>query len=116
MTNGPELLRHFAAGTRRRALLQGLVGIGAGGASLRRFAEALAQAPAADVAQITILSQPGAVPDILRDVTLPAFRATSPTTTVQLEVTTNATGYPRMLTQRANPVISGGMFNDIFAQ
>jgi spermidine/putrescine-binding protein len=116
MTDGPELLRHFAAGTRRRALLQGLVGIGAGGASLLRFAEALAQAPAGDVAQITILSQPGAVPDILRDVTLPAFRTTSPGTEVRLEITTNATGYPRMLTQRANPVISGGMFNDIFAQ
>ncbi|MBK1658409.1 ABC transporter substrate-binding protein [Paracraurococcus ruber] len=116
MTETPDILREFTAGTRRRALLQGLVAMGAGGASFLRFAEALAQAPAGDVAQITILSQPGAVPDILRDVTLPQFRTRQASTEVRLEVATNAAGYPRMLTQRANPVISGGMFNDIFAQ
>ncbi len=116
MTDVSDILRNFDAGTRRRGLLQGLVAMGAGGASFLRFAEALAQAPAADVAQITILSQPGAVPDILKDVTLPQFRTTAPATEVRLEIATNAAGYPRMLTQRANPVISGGMFNDIFAQ
>jgi putative spermidine/putrescine transport system substrate-binding protein len=116
MTEAADILRNFARGTRRRRLLQGLVGAGAGGASLLRFAEALAQAPASDAAQITVLSQPGAVPDILRDVTVPLFRARQPAAEVRLEVATNAVGYPRMLTQRSNPVISGGMFNDIFAQ
>jgi putative spermidine/putrescine transport system substrate-binding protein len=116
MTETADILRSFAAGTRRRAVLQGLAAVGAGGASFLRFAEALAQAPAADAAQITILSQPGAVPDILRDATLPQFRGRHPATEVRLEVATNAAGYPRMLTQRSNPVISGGMFNDVFAQ
>ncbi len=116
MTDQTDILREFAPGTRRRALLQGLVAMGAGGASLLRFAEAVAEAPAGDVAQITILSQPGAVPDILRDATIPQFRRTHPATEVRLEISTNAAGYPRMLTQRSNPVISGGMFNDIFAQ
>ncbi|HYF07406.1 MAG TPA: extracellular solute-binding protein [Acetobacteraceae bacterium] len=116
MTDTTDILREFPAGTRRRALLQGLVAMGAGGASFLSFAEALAQAQSGDVAQITILSQPGAVPDILRDATFPLFRQTHPNTTVNLEIAPNAAAYPRMLTQRANPVISGGMFNDIFAQ
>lgn len=116
MTDVSDILRSFAAGTHRRGLLQGLVAMGAGGASFLRFAEALAQAPAAEVAQVTILSQAGAVPDILKDVTLAPFHARHPGTEVRLEVATNAAGYPRMLTQRSNPVISGGMFNDIFAQ
>jgi len=116
MTNTNDILREFSPGTERRALLQGLVAMGAGGGSLISFAQGLAQAQSADVAQITILSQPGAVPDILRDSTFPSFRQTNPGTTVTLEIATNAAGYPRMLTQRANPVISGGMFNDIFAQ
>jgi len=116
MTDETALLRCFARDETRRAVLRGLLAMGAGGASLLRFAEALAQAPLADVAQITILAQPGAVPDILKDVTLPPFKARYPATTVALDVATNAAGYPRMLTQRANPVISGGMFNDIFAQ
>lgn len=116
MSDTSDIVRNFATGTRRRGLLQGLAAIGAGGASFLSFAEALAQAQPADVAQITILSQPGAVPDILRDSSFPLFRQTNPATTVNLEIAPNAAAYPRMLTQRANPVISGGMFNDIFAQ
>lgn len=116
MTDSSDILSNFNTDTRRRALLQGLAAMGAGGASFLSFAEALAQAPAADVAQITILSQPGAVPDILRDATFPLFRQAHAGTTVNLEIAPNATAYPRMLTQRANPVVSGGMFNDIFAQ
>lgn len=116
MTETNDILREFKPGTRRRALLQGLVGMGAGGAAFLSFAQSLAQAQSADVAQITILSQPGAVPDILRDSTFPAFRQSNPGTTVNLEIAPNAAAYPRMLTQRANPVISGGMFNDVFAQ
>lgn len=110
------ILREFAPGTGRRRLLQGLAAMGAGGASFLRFAEALAQAPAADAAQLTVFSWPGAVPDILRDITLPAFRQSAAGTEVRLDVGSNAAGYPRMLAQRANPVISGGMFNDIFTQ
>jgi putative spermidine/putrescine transport system substrate-binding protein len=107
-----RLLRDYGRGPHRRRLLQGLVAMGAGGTSLLSFAEALAQAPAADAAAITIFSWPGAVPDILRDVTLPAFRGAE----VKLEIGSNAAGYPRMLAQRSNPVVAGGMFNDIFTQ
>ena len=116
MTDTHDILREFKAGTKRRALLQGLAALGAGGASFLSFAEALAQAQGGDVAQITILSQPGTVPDILRDSTFPPFRQVAANTTVNLEIAPNAVAYPRMLTQRANPVVSGGMFNDIFAQ
>ena len=116
MTDTNDILREFKPGTRRRALLQGLVAMGAGGASFLSFAEALAQAQGGDVAQITILSQPGTVPDILRDATFPLFRQVAANTTVNFEIAPNAVAYPRMLTQRANPVVSGGMFNDIFAQ
>ncbi len=106
----------FKSGTKRRALIQGLLAVGAGGASLLRFAEALADASAADVAAITILSQPGTIPDLLRQATFPPFAKDHPKTEVKLEIATNAVGYPRMLTQRNNPVISGGMFNDVFTQ
>ncbi len=116
MTDTNDILHAFKAGTKRRALLQGLAAMGAGGASFLSFAEALAQAQGSDVAQITILSQPGTVPDILRESTFPPFRQIAPNTTVNLEIAPNAAAYPRMLTQRSNPVISGGMFNDIFAQ
>ncbi|MDJ0388768.1 extracellular solute-binding protein [Roseomonas sp. E05] len=113
---GSELLHEFRRHPRRRSLLQGLLALGAGGASLLRFSEALAQASAAEVAQLTIFSQPGIVPDILRDATLPMARDRFPKTEIRFEIGSNAAGYPRMLAQRGNPVVSGGMFNDIFAQ
>ena len=117
--NGDEtqtILREFQRHAQRRALLKGLIMAGAGGASFLRFAEALAQAPAAAVPQITVLSQPGVIPDILRDVTVPMFHKEHPQTSVAFAIASNAAGYPRMLAQRSNPVVSGGMFNDLFAQ
>jgi len=116
VTTESSIAHAFKSGTRRRALIQGLLAIGAGGGSLLRFAEALADASAADVASITILSQPGSIPDLLRQATFPPFAKEYPKTEVKLEIATNAVGYPRMLTQRNNPVISGGMFNDVFTQ
>jgi spermidine/putrescine-binding protein len=111
-----NLLREFTGHARRRSLLQGLIAAGAGGTTLLRFADALAQAPAQAVSQITIFSQPGIVPDILRDVTVPMFQKSNAGTGVEFAIGSNAAGYPRMLAQRNNPVVSGGMFNDLFAQ
>jgi putative spermidine/putrescine transport system substrate-binding protein len=116
VTTELNILHSFKPGTTRRALIQSLLAIGAGGTSLLQFAEAVAQASAADVASITVLSQPGTIPDLVRESTFPPFAKDYPKTEVKLEVATNAVGYPRMLTQRNNPVISGGMFNDVFTQ
>ncbi|MDB5591983.1 extracellular solute-binding protein [Enterovirga sp.] len=111
-----DLLRAFDGHATRRRILQTLLAAGAGGTSLFQFAEALAQASAGDVSKLTILSQPGLVPEILRDVTLPLFKKEKPATEVTFEIASNAVGYPKMLAQRANPVVSGAMVNDLFAQ
>ncbi|MFE1599214.1 ABC transporter substrate-binding protein [Methylobacterium sp. ID0610] len=116
MAETDDLLAAFAGHPHRRGLLKGLVAAGAAGTSLLHFAEALAQAPAAEVAKLVILSQPGIVPEILRDVTVPAFRKDHPKTEVSFEAASNAVAYPKMLAQRANPVVSGAMVNDLFAQ
>ena len=47
VTTESSIAHAFKSGTRRRALIQGLLAIGAGGGSLLRFAEALADASAA---------------------------------------------------------------------
>lgn len=109
-----NILEAFKGDETRRTILKGLIGAGAGGLAMMQFAEALAQASADDVAKLNILSQPGIVPDILRDVTLPMFKKDHPRAEVILEVANNAIGYPKMLAQRANPVISGIMTNDVF--
>ena len=66
-----NILSAFDRHASRRSVLRGLVAMGAGGVAFGQFAEALAQATSDEVAQLTILSQPGVVPEILKDVTLP---------------------------------------------
>lgn len=110
------IVRTFQEGSTRRTILQGLAALGAGGAAFGQFAEALAQAKDSDVAQLTILSQAGLVPEILNKSALPLFQKAYPKTDVKLEIASNAVAYPKMLSQRNNPVISGAMVNDIFAQ
>ena len=89
--------------------------MGAGSLAFGQFAEALAQATSDEVAQLTILSQPGVVPEILKDVTLPLYKKTS-------EDRDRVRGglERRRLSedagQRSNPVVSGAMVNDLLAQ
>jgi spermidine/putrescine-binding protein len=110
------LLHTFAPDARRRRILKQLLGLGAGGAGLTGFAEALAQAPSDEIVNLSIFSQGGVVPDIInKDATAP-FTKMYPKATVRLDVATNAVASPKMLASRQNPTTSGGMFNDIFAQ
>ena len=111
-----NILRAFDRDANRRSVLRGLVAMGAGGLAFGQFAEALAQATSDEVAQLTILSQPGVVPEILKDVTLPLYKKTHPKTEIAFEAASNAVAYPKMLAQRSNPVVSGAMVNDLFAQ
>jgi putative spermidine/putrescine transport system substrate-binding protein len=99
----------------RRKILQGLAILGAAGTDLATFAEALAQASSEEVAQLTILIQGGPVAETINNVALPQFKRQFPKVSIQLEVSANAAAYPKMLAQRNNPVISGGMFNDLFS-
>lgn len=111
-----DILRSFAGQASRRSILKGMAALGAGGTAFLQLAEALAQATDAEVAQLTILSQPGVVPEILKDVTVPMFNKAYPKTAVTFEAASNAVAYPKMLAQRSNPVVSGAMVNDLFAQ
>jgi len=111
-----DVLTSFAVGTTRRRILKSLAAMGVAGSSFGTFAEALAQATSEEVSQLTVLSQAGLVPDILQSVALPLFHKDYPKTDVKLEIAANAVAYPKMLAQRNNPVISGAMVNDIFAQ
>ncbi|TDR85381.1 ABC transporter substrate-binding protein [Enterovirga rhinocerotis] len=111
-----DVLRAFDGHASRRSILKGAAAFGAGGTAFLQLAEALAQASAEDVARLTILSQPGIVPEILKDVTVPMFNKSHPKTSVVFEAASNAVAYPKMLAQRSNPVVSGGMVNDLFAQ
>jgi spermidine/putrescine-binding protein len=104
-----------SASVSRRTLLKGLAVLGAAGADLATFAEALAQASSEEAAQLTVLIQGGPVAETINNVALPLFKRTHPNVTIQLEVSANAAAYPKMLAQRNNPVISGGMFNDLFS-
>lgn len=110
------IVKEFGVDPTRRRVLHGLAAMGAGGVSFVGFAEALAQASSAEVAQLTILSQAGLVPEILEAVALPQFQKSYPNVSVKLEIAAGAVAYPKMLAQRANPVISGAMVNDIVAQ
>lgn len=116
MQDNAKIVDAFAKDVTRRSILKGLVAAGAAGASFVSFAEALAQASAEEVAQITVLSQAGLVPKILESVAAPIFNKSYPKTEVKLEIASNAVAYPKMLAQRNNPVISGAMVNDLFAQ
>ncbi|MCC6792335.1 MAG: extracellular solute-binding protein [Thermomicrobiales bacterium] len=110
------LLQSFSRDLPRRRLLQALVALGAGGSSLVAFANRLALAASDEVATLTLFSQAGVVPDVINEVALPPFNKAYPKVSVKLEVATNAVAYPKMLASRQNPVVNGGMFNDIFAQ
>ncbi len=99
----------------RRTILKGLAALGAAGGDLATFAEALAQSSSEEVGQLTVLIQGGPVADTINNVALPIFKSQYPGVGIQLEVSANAAAYPKMLAQRNNPVISGGMFNDLFS-
>ncbi len=110
------LLRCFDRDVARREILRGLVAAGAGLPALTAFADRLASAAAQEVAELTIFAWPGLVPDILREYSIAPFNKAYPRVKVTLDISTNAVMYPKMLAARNNPVISGGMFNDIFVQ
>jgi spermidine/putrescine-binding protein len=110
------VLRCFDGDPTRRAVMRTLVAAGVGVAALTRFAEHLAEATGADTDDLTIFAWPGLVPDILKERSLAPFAKAHPKVQVKLDVSTNAVMYPKMLAAKANPVISGGMFNDIFVQ
>ncbi|MEI2416029.1 extracellular solute-binding protein [Orrella sp. JC864] len=110
------LLKSFQADPARRAILKSMLVLGAGGASMLKLADALAAASDQDVAQLTIMSQPGILVQVLQELSNPQFNKSYPNTRIQLEASSNAAAYPRMLAQRSRPVVSGVMCNDIFAQ
>lgn len=110
------LLDNFSTSPARRRVLKSLLAVGVGAAAATRFAEVLAAGPDDDVRKLMILSQPGVLPDLCADTSTPLFRRSHPAVDVQIENSNNATAYPRMLAQRAKPVISGAMINDYFAQ
>ncbi|MGF3022864.1 ABC transporter substrate-binding protein [Methylobacterium aquaticum] len=99
----------------RRRLLRGMLAAGAAGPSFLAFAQALAAAPADTAGQLTILIQGGPVGDALRAVANPMFAKAYPKVSIDLNTSTNSAAFPRMIAQRKNPVIGGGMFNDLFA-
>ena len=110
------LLQCFDGHVTRRAALKSLVAAGAGVAALTRFADALAGVSRDEAGDLTVFAWPGLVPDILKERSIAPFNKTYPKIAVRLDVSTNATMYPKMLAARSNPAISGGMFNDIFVQ
>ena len=110
-----DLLRSLPESDLRRTLLKGLLAMGAAGPSLMAFSQALAAAPADTVAELTLLVQGGPVGDALKSIANPLFAKSFPKTTIQLSASTNAAAYPKMLAQRNNPAIGGGMFNDLFS-
>lgn len=99
----------------RRRLLKAMAACGAMGPSLLAFGEALAAAPADTVVELNILVQGGPVGDALKTIANPMFNSMYPKATIELNASTNAAAFPKMLAQRNNPVIGGGMFNDLFA-
>jgi spermidine/putrescine-binding protein len=110
------LLQCFDRDLTRRQVLRGLAAAGASLATLSSFANHLASAASEDAAQLTIFAWPGLVPDILKERSIAPFNKAHPKVNIKLDISTNAVMYPKMLAARNNPVISGGMFNDIFTQ
>lgn len=108
-------VEHLGRCARRRDILKAMAACGAAGPSFLAFGEALAAAPADTVAKLTILVQGGPVGDALKAIANPMFAAQYPKAAVELTTSTNAAAFPKMLAQRKNPVIGGGMFNDLFA-
>jgi putative spermidine/putrescine transport system substrate-binding protein len=110
------LLKCFDGDVTRRALLKSLAAAGAGVSTLSGFADALAAVSPGEAGELTVFAWPGLVPDILKERSIAPFNKIYPKVTVKLDISTNAVMYPKMLAARSNPVISGGMFNDIFVQ
>ncbi|MEJ8571817.1 ABC transporter substrate-binding protein [Microbaculum marinum] len=110
-----SLLNRFSSRPSRRAILQGLAAIGASAATLDPLARALAQASDEEVKSITVLTQGGPVVDVLREFAEPMFAKEVPDTAVELEVSSNSVTYPKMIATRDDPIVAGGMFNDLFS-
>lgn len=109
-----KLLNRFSHQPTRRALLQGIAALGASVATLDPLARALAQSSDEDVASITIMTQGGPVVDVLQGAAEPMFKKGYAATDVKLEVSSATATYPKMLATRSAPIISGGMFNDLY--
>ncbi|TCT07842.1 ABC transporter substrate-binding protein [Aquabacter spiritensis] len=67
--------------------------------------------PALAAEQLRILSWGWGYDKAIKTAVIPKL----PQAQVELEIGTNAANYAKLLAQRANPVLSGGTFNDIFS-
>lgn len=110
------LLKSFAGSPSRRSILKSMLMAGAGVAAIGPLAEALAAETEAEVTNLTILSQPGILPTLCKNISTPVVKKVAPKVNVDVIDSNNTTSYPRMLAQRNDPVISGAMINDYFAQ
>lgn len=116
-TNEQEnVLNAFGTTPTRRSILKSLLLAGVGVAAVGRFGEVMAASSEAEVESLTILSQPGILPALCKEISTPAIQKIAPKVVVDVIDSNNATSYPRMLAQRFKPVISGAMINDYFAQ
>lgn len=109
-----RLIGQFGAQPSRRMLLQGLIALGVGSVTLDPLARALAASSDAEVASLTVMSQGGPVVDVLKELAAPMFAKAHPDTGVDIEVSSATVTYPKMQATRNDPVIAGGMFNDLF--
>lgn len=96
-----EFLRYAAAGAGAAAL-----GLGAEPFSARALAKS----------GLTFFVWAGVWSDVVKQQAIAPFAKSFPSVSVDLEVGTNAQAYPKMVANKSNPLIVGGMFNDIFAQ
>ena len=110
------LLDSFCTSPKRRNILQSMLAMGIGGATLTQFANVLAASSDEEVAKLVILSQPGILPKLCAEISNPAIKKLSPKTEIEVIASNNASSYPRMLAQRSSPIISGSMVNDLFTQ
>jgi spermidine/putrescine-binding protein len=99
----------------RRTLLRLFAVSGVAGTALVDAERAIAQTSDKDIDKIVALVQGGPVGDIIKSEANSLFAKSHPNTPVELLVSSNAVTYPRMLAQRSNPIIAGGMFNDLFS-
>lgn len=111
-----ELLQQYGVSESRRTLLKSLLLAGVSVGAAMPFAKALAAATEEEVQKLAVLSQPGAMPTLCRDISSAAIKQRYPKLEIEVVDSNNATSYPRMLAQRNRPVISGAMMNDYFAQ
>ena len=86
----------------RRRILQAMFACGAAGPSFLAFPEALAAAPPDPVAELNILIQGDPVGDALKAVANPMFAAQYSKVGIELNTSTNAAAFPKMLAQRSH--------------